>query len=126
MSHTSHVDTFARDHLPPKDQWPELIFELPQLKYPERLNCAAELLDKAVADGHGERPVIHAEIGGRRYSCTYRQLLTRANQIAHVLQRDLGLVPGSRVLLRGPNNPMMAACWFAVIKAGCIAVTTMP
>ncbi len=126
MTTTSHVDTFARDNLPPKDQWPELIFELPQLQYPARLNCAAELLDKAVSDGHGDRPVIHSEIGGRRYSCTYRQLLTRANQIAHVLQRDMGLVPGARVLLRGPNNPMMAACWFAVVKAGCIAVTTMP
>jgi 2-aminobenzoate-CoA ligase len=126
MTYTSHVDTFARDNLPPRDQWPELIFELPQLKYPARLNCAAELLDKAVSDGHGDRPVIHTEIDGQRYSCTYRQFLTRANQIAHVLQRDMGLVPGARVLLRGPNNPMMAACWFAVIKAGCIAVTTMP
>ncbi|MGB7541171.1 MAG: AMP-binding protein [Burkholderiales bacterium] len=126
MTYTSHVDTFARDNLPPKRQWPELIFELPQLKYPARMNCAAELLDKAITAGHGERPVIHTEIDGRRYTCTYRQLLTRANQIAHVLQKDMGLVPGSRVLLRGPNNPMMAACWFAVIKAGCIAVTTMP
>ncbi|MGC2519462.1 MAG: AMP-binding protein [Burkholderiales bacterium] len=126
MTYTSHVDTFARDNLPPKHQWPELIFELPQLKYPARMNCAAELLDKAITAGHGERPVIHTEIDGGRYACTYRQLLTRANQIAHVLQKDMGLVPGSRVLLRGPNNPMMAACWFAVIKAGCIAVTTMP
>jgi 2-aminobenzoate-CoA ligase len=65
-------------------------------------------------------------IEGKKYSCTYRQLLARANQIAHVLTRDLGLVPGNRVLLRGANNPMMAACWFGVIKAGCIAVATMP
>ena len=79
-----------------------------------------------VAAGHGDRPAIHALIDGRRYSCTYRQLLVRANQIAHVLVDDLKLVPGNRVLLRGPNNPMMAACWFGVIKAGCIAVATMP
>jgi 2-aminobenzoate-CoA ligase len=126
MAYTAHVDTFARDHLPPQGQWPELIFELPELRYPKRLNCAAELLDRMVAGGSGERDVIHTLIGDKAYSCTYRQLLARANQIAHVLTGDLGLRPGNRVLLRAPNNPMMAACWFAVIKAGLIAVPTMP
>jgi 2-aminobenzoate-CoA ligase len=43
-----------------------------------------------------------------------------------LLAEDLHLVPGNRVLLRGPNSPMMAACWFAVMKAGGIAVATMP
>jgi 2-aminobenzoate-CoA ligase len=126
MAYTAHIDTFARDNLPPPSELPEFLFELPELRYPERLNCAAELLDRMVAAGHGDRPVLHALSGGKRYSCTYRQLLARANQIAHVLVQDLELVPGNRVLLRGPNNPMMAACWFAVIKAGCIAVATMP
>lgn len=126
MSHTAHIDTFARDHLPPRSQWPELIFELPELHYPERLNCAAELLDKMVAAGHGDRVALRAPVDGKPYACTYRQLLARANQIAHVLRQDLELVPGNRVLLRAPNNPMMAACWLAVLKAGCIAVATMP
>lgn len=126
MAHTAHVDTFARDNLPPPAEMPELLFDRPEFRYPARLNCAAELLDRMVAAGHGERPVIHTMIDGRKYSCSYRQLLARANQIAHVLVHDLGLVPGNRVLLRGPNNPMMAACWFGVIKAGCIAVATMP
>jgi 2-aminobenzoate-CoA ligase len=112
--------------LPPKGEWPELIFELPGLQYPRRLNCAAELLDKMVAGGHGERTVVHTLIDGKAYSCTYRQLLHRANQIAHVLTGDMGLKPGNRVLLRAPNNPMMAACWFAAMKAGLIAVPTMP
>ena len=126
MAYTAHVDTFARDNLPPKSQWPELIFELPELQYAKRLNCAAELLDKMVAGGQGERRVIHTLIDGKVYSCTYRQLLHRANQIAHVLTEDLRLRPGNRVLLRAPNNPMMAACWFAVVKAGLVAVPTMP
>ncbi len=126
MAYTAHVDTFTRDNLPPAGELPEFLFELPELRYPDRLNCAVELLDKTVAAGHGDRPVLHAMVGGRKYSCTYRQLLVRANQIAHVLVQDLKLVPGNRVLLRGPNNPMMAACWFAVVKAGCIAVATMP
>lgn len=122
MSRTAHIDTYARDHLPPREQWPELIFELPELRYPARLNCAVELLDTMVALGHSERIALRTPDG----ACTYRQLMLRANQIAHVLRQDLKLVPGNRVLLRGPNNPMMAACWLAVIKAGCIAVATMP
>ena len=125
-SYTAHVDTFARDNLPPPDQMPEFLFERPEVRYPKRLNCAAELLDRMVARGHGDRPVIHTMLGGQKYHGTYAQLLARANQIAHVLAEDLMLVPGSRVLLRGPNNPMMAACWFGIIKAGCIAVATMP
>ena len=126
MPYTAHVDTFARDNLPRNNQWPEFIFELPELQYPARMNCAAELLDRMVERGYGERPVIHTLIDGRHYTCTYRQLMVRANQIAHVIRKDMRLVPGARVLLRGPNNPEMAACWFAVIKAGCIAVATMP
>jgi 2-aminobenzoate-CoA ligase len=126
MDASAHVDTFARDNLPREEELPEFIFELPELQYPARLNCGAELLDRMVDSGHADRPVIHTLIDGKEYSCTYRQLLVRANQIAHVLTRDLALVPGNRVLLRGANNPMMAACWFGVIKAGCIAVATMP
>jgi 2-aminobenzoate-CoA ligase len=122
MPATAHVDTFARDRLPPREQWPQLIFDLPEVQYPERLNCAGELLDKAVAAGRGERPALH--FGGEVW--TYRDLLERANRIARVLVRDMALVPGNRVLLRGANTPMMAACWLAVIKAGAIAVTTMP
>jgi 2-aminobenzoate-CoA ligase len=101
---------------------PEFIFTLPELNYPQRLNCAVELLDKMVEKGHGDRTVFHFS-GGR---WTYRQLLETANRIAHVLVEDLGVAPGNRVLLRGPNNPMMAACWFAVLKAGGVVVCTMP
>ena len=118
---TAHVDTFARDRLPPRDQWPEFLFTLPELQYPARLNCAAELLDATVARGLGERPAI---VSARRL--TYRELLDEANRIAGVLVNDLRLVPGNRVLLRGFNNDVTAACWLAVVKAGCIAVTTMP
>jgi 2-aminobenzoate-CoA ligase len=120
--YTAHEDTFARDHLPPRELWPELIFELPELQYPERLNCASALLDDAVAEGHGERPALRSHAG----EWTWRELLERSNRIAHVLVDDLGLVPGNRVLLRGANAPMLVASWFAVLKAGGIAVTTMP
>src|SRR5258708_19113414 len=109
MSYPAHADTCARDTLPPREEWPALIFDLPELQYPDRINCATELLDAAVARGWGERPAIRAP-GGLAW--TYTQLLATANRIANVLVDDMGLVAGNRVLLRGPNNPMMAACWF--------------
>ncbi len=95
---------------------------IPELAYPSRLNCAAELLDRTVERGHGDRTVFVCREG----RWTYAQLLETANRIAHVLVDDLGLVPGNRVLLRGFNNPMMAACWFAILKAGGVVVCTMP
>ncbi len=122
MSYSAHTDTFARDNLPPREQWPEFLFELPELKYPVRMNCATELLDKPVTRGHGHRVALRSPDG----ECTYTQLFTQANRLANVLVREMGLKPGNRVLLRGPNNPTMAAAWFAVMKAGGICVATMP
>ncbi len=120
---TAHRDTFARDALPPKASWPVMDYGgIPELAYSDRLNCAAELLDAAVARGWGERIVFRAP----DVAWTYAELLCRANQVAHVLVDDLGLVPGQRVLLRGPNSPMLAAIWFAVLKAGGVVVCTIP
>jgi 2-aminobenzoate-CoA ligase len=123
MRYTAHIDTFARDNLPPRGQWPEFVFDLPRLQYPQRMNCASELLDRAIERGWGGRRAIVTPSG---LQWAYADLLSRANRIAHVLVDDLHLVPGNRVLLRGPNSPWMAACWFAVLKAGGIAVGTMP
>ena len=122
MPYSAHIDTFTRDNLPPPDQQPEFLFDLPELKFPERLNCAWPLLDKYVEEGRGGRLCIQAP--GLRW--TYADLQQRANRIANVLVNDMGLVPGNRVLLRAPNNPMMAACWFAVMKVGAVATATMP
>jgi 2-aminobenzoate-CoA ligase len=117
------VDLFCRAALPPAALWPTLRFDLaPGLAYPPRLNCAAELLDRTVEAGHGDRIVFHHP-GGR---VTYAELLAAANRIAHVLVDDLGVVPGARVLLRGFNAPTTAACWFAILKAGGVVVCTMP
>ncbi|GAA3798344.1 AMP-binding protein [Streptomyces chiangmaiensis] len=115
---TAHRDTFARDHLPPRDEWPELRFDLPELHYPERLNAAAQLLDGPAP----ERPAFHTADGD---VWTYGQLRTRVDRIAHVLTSRLGVVPGNRVLLRGPTSPWLAACWLAVLKAGAVAVTVL-
>jgi len=119
---TAHVDTFTRDRLPPKEQWPDLIFTRPEFHYPERLNCASRLLDRHVAEGNGSRRCVLSPT----QAWTYAELLEKANRIARVLIEDMAVVPGNRVLLRGPNTPMLAACWLAVMKAGAVAVTTMP
>ncbi|MBO0823196.1 MAG: AMP-binding protein, partial [Actinobacteria bacterium] len=120
---SAHVDTFCRDHLPPGQTWPEFLFELPELQYPDRLNCATELLD-AVVDRLGpDRRCLLTPAGE---TWTYGQLRSTVDRIARVLTNQLGIVPGNRVLLRGPNNPWLAACWLAVIKAGAVTVTTMP
>jgi 2-aminobenzoate-CoA ligase len=122
MTPSAHTDTFCRDHLPPLDQQPEFLFELPDLQFPERMNCAHELLDRWVEQGEGDRPCLV----GTELRWTYAELQAQANRIAHVLVQDMGLVPGNRVLLRGANSPMLAACWFAVVKAGGVAVGSMP
>ncbi|HKC19612.1 MAG TPA: AMP-binding protein, partial [Candidatus Dormibacteraeota bacterium] len=119
---SAHVDTFTRENLPPREQWPDFTFTLPELNYPPSINCAAELLDRHVESGGGARRCVVTD----DEVWTYSDLLKRANQVAHALVDEMGLVPGNRVLLRGPNNPWLVASWFGVIKAGGVAVTTMP
>lgn len=119
-------DTFARDHLPPPSEWPEFLFDRPEYRYPPHINCVTELLDRQVDAGNGGRPALTALVDGQPVSCTYAQLQAQVNRIARVLLEDLKLVPGNRVLLRAPNTPMLAACWLAVVKAGLIAVGSMP
>ncbi|MFC9294981.1 AMP-binding protein, partial [Streptomyces sp. NPDC057010] len=122
LSPSAHTDPFCRDRLPPTALWPELHFDLPELQYPDRLNCAGRLLDDAVEQRGPDRPCLLTPT--ERW--TYGELRLRANQVAQVLTEDHGLVPGNRVLLRGPNNPWLVAAWFGVLKAGGVAVTTMP
>ncbi len=122
MIASAHIDTFARDSLPPRAQWPDFLFGSPELQYPDRLNCVSELLDKWIARGHGDMPCLISPT----QSLSYAQVAERVNCIANVLVRDLGIVPGNRVLLRGSNSPMMVAAYLAVIKAGAVAVATMP
>ncbi|MEU9372867.1 AMP-binding protein [Streptomyces sp. NPDC048255] len=122
LSPSAHADSFCRDRLPPASLWPQLHFDLPELQYPDRLNCAQRLLDDAVDRWGPDRPCLLTPT--ERW--TYGRLQQRANQVAQVLTEDFGLRPGNRVLLRGPNNPWLVAAWFGVLKAGGVAVTTMP
>ena len=120
--YTAHTDTFARDHLPPRELWPVMRYDtLPDLAYPATLNCGAELLDRAAGSADSRTALVFP--GG---TWSYEQLLGTANQYANVLVDDYGIEPGNRVLLRGYNGPVMVALWYAVLKAGGIVVCTMP
>jgi 2-aminobenzoate-CoA ligase len=122
LSPSAHLDTFCRDSLPPCELWPHIEMTLDELRYPARLNCASALLDEQVAALGADRPYLISPT--QRW--TYGELQRRANQVAQVLTENYGLLPGRRVLLRGPNNPWLVACWFGVVKAGGVVVTTMP
>src|SRR5215212_9004488 len=123
LSPSAHVDTFCRDHLPPVDHWPDLLVAEAGLGHPQRLNCAVELLDRVIDELGAARPCLLAP-GTEPWS--YGDLQRHVDQVARVLCDRFGLVPGQRVLLRGPNNPWLVVCWLAVLKAGGVAVTTVP
>jgi 2-aminobenzoate-CoA ligase len=117
-----HRDNFARENLPPEDQWPVFEFSLPELQVSDPFNCGQWLLDDALAEIPPQKPAIfHGET-----VWSYAELTAQTNRLCHVLTEDLGVVPGNRVLLRGPNSPLMFAAWLAVMKTGSIAVSTMP
>ena len=117
---SAHVDTFARDHLPPEDAWPK--FNLEGFDYPERVNVAVELTDRMVERGFGDNTAL---IGQGRLR-TYKELADWTNRLARALVEDLGIVPGNRILIRSANNPAMVACWFAALKAGAVVINTVP
>ena len=127
---SSHTDTFTRERLPPKSQWPVFMADRPELQYPDTLNATSELVDRHVREGHGLRVALRGmtDIDRRsgEFHWTYDGLQDKVNRIAQVLTHDMGLVPGNRILLRGGNSPMMAACLLASMKAGLVAVPTMP
>ena len=115
---SAHVDSFVRDRLPPLEAQPEFLFDLPELAYPERLNAAVELIGRAPAAA----PAVINDAG----TWTYGEMRTLSDRIARLLVEEEDLVPGNRVLLRGPNGAMLFAAWLGVLKAGGILVTTMP
>ncbi|HEY7699162.1 MAG TPA: AMP-binding protein [Vicinamibacteria bacterium] len=119
---TAHADPFVLERLPPRELWPDLLYDLAELRYAPQTNVASEILDSHVRAGRGDAPCLVTD----SVSWTYRELQHQANRIARVLVEDLDVVPGSRVMLRAPNTPMMVACWMAVAKAGAVIVATMP
>lgn len=127
MEATGLIDHFARNNLPPQEQWPVLLLDNnPDVAYPDRLNAATELLGAQIERGLGENVALQWLENNEEKQITYKELDNLSNQIAHVFVDEMGLVSGNRILLRGPNNLMMAASWLAALKVGLVTVPTMP
>ena len=119
---SAQTDRFVHDRLPPRDQWPELRYDLPELRIADQANLVERLLDGAAARGWADRPLLRSP----QITFTYAETRERVDRIANYLVHELKLEPGNRVLLRGGNSIGMALSWLAVVKAGLIAVATMP
>jgi 2-aminobenzoate-CoA ligase len=119
---SAQTDRFVHERLPAPGDWPRLIYDRPEFRIADACNLVAELLDQAPAKGWGDRPLLRSP----RIVLTYTDVRERVDRICRVLVEDLGMVPGHRVLLRGGNSIGMALAWLAVVKAGGIAVATMP
>ncbi len=122
MPISAQTDRFVHDRLPPIEQLPTLQFDRPELQFPEKLNLVEVLFNQAQKAGYADRPFLRSP----HITFTYRETHERVNRIANLLTQDYGLLPGNRVLLRGGNSIGMALAWLAVVKAGLIAVATMP
>ena len=119
---SAHVDTFARDNLPPFDQWPDILLDRNEFQYPERMNAGVELTDCMVERGFGD----HVALIGNGRRRTYKELSDWSNRLAHALVENFDVKPGNRVLIRSGNNPALVAAWLAASKAGAVVVNTMP
>ena len=119
---SAQTDRYVHDRLPPREQWPEFRYDLPELQVPDQTNVVTALFDAARANGWANRLLLRAP--GETY--TYAEAEAQVGRMAEMLIKDFKLEPGNRVLLRGGNSIGMALAWLGVVKAGLIAVATMP
>ena len=122
LAHPVQTDRFVHDRLPPPEQWPQMRYDLPELHIPAQANLVDVLFDRVEKSGLSARTFLRAD----KITLSYADASEQVNRIAQVLVQDLQLVPGNRVLLRGGNTIGMALAWLAVVKAGMVAVATMP
>ena len=121
-STSAQTDRFVHDRLPPAGQLAEMRYDLPELRIADQANLVDVLLGQVQARSWLDKPFLRSD----QITLTYADASERINRIAQVLTEDFGLVPGNRVLLRGGNSIGMALAWLGVVKAGLIAVATMP
>ena len=120
---SAQTDRFVQDRLPPREAWPQMRDDTPELRaLPAQVNLVAALFDRAVALGHADRPFLRSDAR----TLSYAQARDEVQRLAAALVQVHGLVPGQRVLLRGGNSVSMALAWMAVVHAGAVAVATMP
>jgi len=117
---TGHMDSFTRESLPPRDQWPWLNQKFIDANYAARLNASQELIDKTIEIVGPDKLAIIAGDG----NYTYGELLAKISQVANYLE-SIGVKSGNRILLRGPNSASLVILWLAVLRVGAVAVTTI-
>ena len=121
-SNSVQTDRFVHDRLPHSEQRAEMRYDLPELRIADQANLIDVLFGQIESRSLTDRPFLRSD----KITLTYSDANERVNRIAQVLTEDFGLVPGNRVLLRGGNSIGMALAWLGVVKAGLIAVATMP
>ena len=121
-SNSVQIDRFVHDRLPHSEQRAEMRYDLPELRIADQANLIDVLFGQIESRSLTDRPFLRSD----KITLTYSDANERVNRIAQVLTEDFGLVPGNRVLLRGGNSIGMALAWLGVVKAGLIAVATMP
>ncbi len=115
-------DRFVHDRLPAPELCPQMRYDSPELRIADQANLVDQLMKQAEREGWMDRPFLRSE----RITLSYREADERIRRIAQVLTEDFSLVPGHRVLLRGGNSIGMALAWLAVVRAGLVAVASMP
>ena len=120
--HSAQTDRFVHDRMPPVAARAQMRYDLPELQIADQANLVDVLMRQIEVRGLLDRPFLRSD----KITLTYADTSERINRIAQVLIEDFGLVPGNRVLLRGGNSIGMALAWLAVVKAGLVAVATMP
>ncbi len=121
-SPSAQTDRFVHDRLPPSAQRADMRYDLPELVIPAQANLVDVLLGQIAARGLSDRPFLRSD----NITLSYTDASERIDRIAQVLTEDFELQPGNRVLLRGGNSIGMALAWLGVVKAGLVAVATMP
>ena len=121
-SNSVQTDQFVHDRLPLPEDRPEMRYDLPELCIAQQANLVDVLLDQVKTRNLMDKPFLRSD----KITLTYQDASERINCIAQVLTEDFGLMPGNRVMLRGGNSIGMALAWLGVVKAGLIAVATMP
>jgi 2-aminobenzoate-CoA ligase len=106
---------------PARDLWPERIYSLPELSYPDSLNVCHELLDANLASGRDSAPATHYDAR----VVTYGELARDVMQIARAL-RKLGVRRGDSVVLRLLNRPHFISTFLALLRIGAVAAPTPP
>ncbi len=118
----SQADRFVHERLPRPEQCPIMRYDLPELLIPDQSNLVEVLLARVAERGLSDRPFLRSD----KRTLSYAEAARQIDRIAQVLTEDFELLPGNRVLLRGGNSIGMALAWLGVVRAGLVAVATMP